>query len=113
MATAVKNRTERTVSFEVKTAKPLPVGQQVFIAGNARMLGAWRPDGFPLTRMGELVWFGSAILPTDLSVEFKVTRGTWADEEVLDDGSAPPNNVIKPGGDISIRRTVTAWKDGR
>ncbi|HEY8239915.1 MAG TPA: CBM20 domain-containing protein [Kiritimatiellia bacterium] len=110
---ATKKRTERTVSFEIKTAKPLSVGEQVFIAGNVSMLGAWRPDGFPLTRMGEDTWFGSAILPNDIVIEFKVTRGSWDDEEVQEDGSAPPNAVLKPGGDVSVRRSVTGWKDGR
>ena len=113
MATATKKRTERMVSFEVKTQKPLPVGEQVFVTGNVPMLGSWRPDGFPLTSMDEVTWSGSALLPDNVTVEFKITRGTWDDEEVAADGVAPPNGIIKAGGDTTIRRTVVAWKDGR
>ncbi len=117
MATAAKKqttvRTERTVTFEVKTRKPLPVGEQVFITGDIQMLGRWRPDGFPLTRMGENTWGGTAILPSDRTIEFKITRGSWNDEEILDDGSAPANGVIPSGGDHAVRRSVAAWKDGR
>lgn len=111
MATSKVRKTQRTVQFEVKTLKPLPVGQQVFIAGNQRMLGHWRPDGLPLTRMGENTWAGHAILPVADTVEFKITRGSWDTEAVNDAGVVPGNQVVKPGGDITVRTQVGAWRD--
>jgi hypothetical protein len=104
-------RPDRTVIFEVKTERPLPVGQQVFITGSVEMLGHWKADGFPLTRMGENLWAGSAMLPAGEMIEFKVTRGTWDTEEVQADGTAPENSTLKPGSDASVRKTVTGWKD--
>ena len=113
MAAKSKRRTERNISFEIKTQKPLSVGEQVFVTGSINMLGNWHPDGFPLTRMGENLWFGSAIVPADAVIEYKVTRGSWDDEEVLEDGTAPANGVIRAGGDSTIRKIVYGWKDGR
>jgi hypothetical protein len=110
---APAKRQDRMVTFEIKTNKPLPVGEQVFVTGSVSMFGAWRPDGFPLTRMGENVWGGSAPIPADAAIEYKFTRGSWADEEILDDGTAPANGVIPAGGDQTVRRTIAGWKDGR
>lgn len=113
MAPPKQRKTQRTVTFEVKTSKSLPVGQQVFIAGGAKVLGNWRPDGLPLTRMGENVWSGYAILPVGDSVEYKITLGSW-DNEALDEGGVTPGNFgLKPGGDITVRHTVSAWKSDR
>lgn len=108
-----KRKTQRTVTFEVKTAKPLPVGQQVFIAGGAKVLGNWRADGLPLTRMGENVWSGYAILPVGDAVEYKITLGYWDGEALDEKGVTPGNFVLKPGGDITVRHLVTAWKSDR
>jgi hypothetical protein len=113
MAAKSKRKAGRTVSFEIKTRKPLSIGEQVFITGNVNMLGNWEPDGLPLTRMGDNLWFGSAPLPGEGEIEYKVTRGSWHDEEVMEDGAAPPNNTIRAGGDTTVRRTVFGWKDGR
>ena len=113
MAAKSKRKAGRTVSFEIKTRKPLPIGEQVFVTGSVSMLGAWVPDGLPLTRMGDNVWFGSANVPSDAVIDYKVTRGSWHDEEVLEDGLAPPNATIRAGGDVTVRRTVFGWKDGR
>ncbi len=113
MAAPKQRKTQRTVTFEVKTARPLPVGQQVFIAGGAKVLGNWRPDGLPLTRMGENLWSGYAILPVGESVEYKITLGDWESEALDESGVTPGNFVLKPGGDISIRHTVSAWKSDR
>ena len=69
---------ERMITFEITTSHPLPVGQQVFIAGNLDMLGNWQADGFPLTRLDDNVWTGYTVIAEGLPVEFKITRGTWA-----------------------------------
>jgi hypothetical protein len=113
MAVKKSRRTDRTVIFEIKTSTPLPVGQQVFVAGNQDMLGRWKPDGLPLTRMGENLWTGIAILSATDPVEYKITRGSWDSEEIAEDGNPPMNTVLKPGGDTTIRRTVYGWYDER
>ena len=113
MAAPKNRKTQRTVTFEVRTDKALPIGQQVFIAGGAKALGNWRPDGLPLTRMGENVWSGYAILPVGESLEYKITLGDW-DSEALDErGATPGNYALKPGGDLTVRHAVTAWKNKR
>lgn len=111
MAVKKARNKNRRVTFEIRTERPLSVGEQVFIAGNQEMLGNWKADGFPLTRMADNIWTGAAILPGDETVEFKITRGDWDTEEINADGKAPENSVLKPGGDTAVRRTIASWKD--
>lgn len=111
MATSKVRKTQRNVLFEVRTAKPLPVGQQVFVTGNQKMLGNWRADALPLTRMGENAWSGQAILPVSEAIEYKFTRGSWDTEAAGADGTVPDNAILRPGGDATVRHAVAAWKD--
>lgn len=110
MVAPKQRKTQRTATFEVKTIRPLKVGQQVFVAGGAKVLGNWRADGLPLTRMGENLWTGYAILPVAEDVEYKITLGDWDSEALDESGTTPGNFVIKPGGDVTARHVVSAWK---
>lgn len=111
MAAAKSRKTVRIVLFEVKTSRPLPIGQQVFICGSDKRLGNWRADGLPLTRMGENAWSGHAQLPVAEAVEYKITRGSWGTEALDEKGQIPGNHVLKPGGDITVRHSVASWLD--
>lgn len=112
MARVAKSREPvRQITFRVTTAEPLAVGEQVFITGNDEAIGSWRPDGFPLTRMADRLWSGAAMVAADTALEFKVTRGSWDDEEVLEDGRVPPNRSTPPGPDAVLPIEVRKWKD--
>ena len=102
---------DRMVIFEVLTTKALPVGQQVFIAGEHPGLGNWRPDGFPLTRMDDLIWSASAVVDGAEPVAFKITRGSWRTEAVNPDGSIPGNLTVDPVNRPKISVRVERWRD--
>ena len=95
----------------VQTAISLGTGEQVFLTGNLDELGAWRPDGVPMTRVGENRWEVALRLPKGAAAEFKVTRGTWDSEAVDADGRVPENHVLEPGEDATVEVLVEAWKD--
>ncbi len=111
MAAKKSRTTEKTVIFEITTVKPLRTGQQVFIAGNQAMLGAWGPDGLPLTRMDENTWVASAMIDPTKPLEFKITRGSWETEAVNDDGSLQSNIEIDTASKTRIVATVKRWRD--
>lgn len=111
MSAAKSRKTVRTVLFEVKTSRPLPIGQQIFVSGSDRRLGNWRADGLPLTRMAENAWSGQAQLPVAEAVEYKITRGSWTTEAIDEAGQIPGNHVLKPGGDLTVRHVVPGWLD--
>ncbi|HMP89287.1 MAG TPA: carbohydrate-binding module family 20 domain-containing protein [Kiritimatiellia bacterium] len=106
--------TERVVTFEITTEKPLPVGQQVFISGNVDILGNWQADGFPLTRLDDNLWSGYAVIANNIPVEFKITRGTWTSEEASENNLPRVENlVLAKTGNVSFKHTVKTWIDRR
>ncbi|MFM8475701.1 MAG: alpha/beta hydrolase-fold protein, partial [Planctomycetaceae bacterium] len=50
---------------------------EVFLAGDLKLLGRWRPDGFKLSRADNGVYFAEFSVPPETLVQFKVTRGSW------------------------------------
>lgn len=110
MASHTTEKTQR-VTFELTTSNPLPLGEQIFIAGNHQALGSWKANAFPLTRMDDNLWTRSVTLPAAKTIEFKVTRGSWDSEELLNDRSIPANHKLNPNDDPTIRLEVCCWKD--
>lgn len=90
---------------------PLPAGEQVFISGSAAELGNWNAAGFPLTRTDDNMWKGMTTLPSDQTVEYKITRGAWEAEEVFSDGRLPENYSLTPGRVEVMIHLVHHWKD--
>lgn len=111
MTAANATAADVTIRFEVTTEVPLPVGEQVFIAGNLPALGEWRADGFPLEREADRLWCGSLTVTGGTPIEFKVTRGTWDSEALALDGSVPPNHELRPAQDQTVHVHVATWKD--
>ncbi len=101
----------KSVSFEIETTVPLPVGEQIFLAGPGPVLGGWAPEGFPLTRVDDNLWTASVSLPSGAPVEFKITRGAWSSEEVLPGGRIPGNHAVHPFTQPVFRHRIFGWKD--
>ena len=96
----------------VQTAISLGIGEQVFLTGAADELGRWNPPGVPMTRTDDHRWEAILMLRTPDPFEFKVTRGTWATEEVDAQGRVPANRRLTPVDQGTIEIPVAAWKDG-
>lgn len=103
---------DRQVTFEIAATETLPPDGKVYITGGETALGNWAPDAVPLALTTAGVWSAALRLPADRAVEFKVTRGSWDLEEVLPDGSVPPNHILPSGGDSNqtVRIEVRGWK---
>ena len=111
MSTKTGTQPYRRLTFTVITARPLPVGEQVFISGSDPALGNWAPDGLPLTRIDDAVWSGVAEVNADRAIEFKITRGSWDTEEYRKGPLPPPNRRLPRGGDAALEFRVTKWKN--
>ncbi|MFN7875282.1 MAG: alpha/beta hydrolase-fold protein [Pirellula sp.] len=72
------------VRIEVKTTDPDSVTEpagDVFLSGNIKQLGEWRPNGLKLNRTDKNVYFAELSIPVGSRVQYKVTRGTWTTVE--------------------------------
>lgn len=100
------------LQIEISTRYPLPIGEQIFLSGNVPSLGNWKPAGLPLTRIDDLVWIGETMIPDDVRVEYKITRGSWDSEACDPDGRIPVNAVL-PNKGTAIQQMVLHWSDQR
>ena len=97
----------------VHTALALEVGEQVFLTGSSDELGRWNPAAVPLTRTDENRWETWLNVPTPSPIEFKITRGSWATEEVDANGVIPPNRTWSPAEGDTLTLEVADWLDRR
>lgn len=90
----------------------------VFIAGNIKPLGRWRPDGLKLERGDDGVYRAEFSASPETRVEFKATLGTWQSVEEDAEGRDTPNREFKvkapeDGLPQLIRVTVERWSSQR
>lgn len=72
------------VRIEVRIPDTVSVAESaadLFLSGNIKQLGEWRPNGLKLNRNDETFYFAEFSLPVGSRVQYKVTRGTWTTVE--------------------------------
>src|SRR5215203_3772866 len=100
-----------TVEFRVTVPASTPVTSKIFLSGSTKSLGEWNGAGLELKRNDSGIYVGTASLPEDQAVEFKVTRGSWQTVEKQTDGSERENRKLTPKSDETIKIKVQAWAD--
>jgi predicted alpha/beta superfamily hydrolase len=98
------------ITFKIH-ANNIPDTGKVYISGNQPELGTWHPGLVCLTNTSGNIWERTFSFPAGEAIEFKITRGSWDNEAVNNDGSVPPNIKLIAYSDTTINLTVNAWKD--
>ncbi|OGH60326.1 MAG: hypothetical protein A3G34_09795 [Candidatus Lindowbacteria bacterium RIFCSPLOWO2_12_FULL_62_27] len=90
----------------------------IYLSGNLKEAGAWRPDGMALDRNGHDLAVGVARLPAGSVLEYKITRGSWSTVEKDSAYEDIPNRLFvvpaasEHGRDgVVVRADVAAWAD--
>lgn len=90
----VRVRVEVKIPEIGNSAEPLG---EVFLSGNIKQFGEWRPNGLALERADGNVYYAEFSVPVGSRVQYKVTRGSWQTVE-----------KEKSGKDIRNREFVAA-----
>ena len=98
------------ITIEV-IADNLPGGSKIYITGNDDQLGNWQPDSIELSKIEKGKWSKSFSFIKGKKLEFKITRGSWENEALNDDGSTPVNYTINVLDDTSITYNIKLWAD--
>lgn len=100
-------------SFEIRVIAPpsTPDGSVLFVVGSTLDLGNWDPGSVRMKKVNDSVWTFVGRAPTGDVIEFKVTRGSWANEALYVDGSIPQNSVIKVVSDTIVTLRPVTWND--
>lgn len=92
------------------TAVNISAPDKVFISGNNSLMGNWDPSVVKLEKKSPNFWSGKFNLPAGFTVEFKLTRGSWANERVVN-GNIPGNIILKLQNDTTLNFVVDQWRD--
>jgi len=103
---------DRAVDIVINANVPKSTGPnaEVYLAGNASSLGAWKPDGVLMTRLDDGHYQARFSVPKG-NLEFKVTRGDWESVELRSDGRSISNRRQRVSQPMTIRIEVQAWKN--
>jgi lysophospholipase L1-like esterase len=77
-------------------------GRSIFISGNHKTLGLWKPDGFPLTPGADSTYVGEVRVPSSSTLELKLTQGSWERVEVSRSGDSIQNRKVQCSSDCTI-----------
>jgi len=95
--------------IEVRVISSLAESEKVFIAGNKPELGNWKPDKVTLDKINDTTWSKILEFKKDETIEFKFTKGSWAEEALDESGKIAGNKILKISKDTTLQFKVEAW----
>ncbi|HLL54044.1 MAG TPA: hypothetical protein VK447_10880, partial [Myxococcaceae bacterium] len=101
------------ITFAITRVPPgTPPTDTVTLASN---LNDWKPEapGFAFTRDARGGYRLTVEAPRESTIEYKITRGSWATVERRPDGGEQPNRVLHVGRDQILKLNVACWADMR
>ncbi|UCE06667.1 MAG: hypothetical protein JSW07_01090, partial [bacterium] len=82
------------VTFKV-IPKIMPnADEKIYITGNNPLLGDWNPREVQLERQTDGSWTKTIIFPAGLHIEYKITRGSWANEALDENNQIPEHYAL-------------------
>ncbi|PKL83108.1 MAG: histidine kinase [Ignavibacteriae bacterium HGW-Ignavibacteriae-3] len=98
------------VTLEV-IAPALDDSAGIYVTGNLKELGEWRPDRVMLDRKEKGLWVKSIEVLKGTRLEYKFTKGSWENEALGSDSSVPQNSVLIANNDTTVQKIILNWRD--
>jgi len=99
------------VKFNVKVyTHSVLKNENVFIIGDNIKLGRWQ-EGMAqkLNRVNDSTFVLLLEFDKPETLQFKFTKGSWANEALNDDGSLPNNTTVRLSQDTALTYTINKW----
>lgn len=107
---SIPSFTQIQIKIEV-ISKDVKSDEKVFIAGNNSELGNWDPGSISLDKINDSTWSKTFNFNKQTQLEFKFTKGTWAQEALNEDGSIPGNFRFLVNSDTILYFQINNWKE--
>lgn len=99
------------VTFKV-IPKIMPnADEKIYITGNHPLLGNWNGRGIELEKRTDGSWMKTIIFPAGLKMEYRITRGSWANEALDDNNQIPGNYALYVRNDTTHTMEINNWKE--
>ena len=99
-----------SVEFRARVPQGTEASKPVFVSGSVPELGSWSGRGLELQRADDGTYHGRVQIPGDTPVEYKLTRGSWAEVETGADGRDVPNREFVATSGAVVEADVIAWR---
>ncbi|MBB3698183.1 hypothetical protein KMW28_17500 [Flammeovirga yaeyamensis] len=103
LPTLLIGQSSTTITVSVPNAS-----DEVYITGNQKSLGDWKPNKVMLNKVADLK--REIQLELTFPIEFKLTRGNWESEAIVEDIEQFSNIIISEHQD-QLHLTVERWSD--
>lgn len=87
--------------------------EKIFITGNKPELGNWNPGIISMEKENDSTWSKEFYFSKGAGIELKITKGTWNNEALNDDGGIPGNTNLTVFRDTIIYFNINNWADFR
>ena len=101
---------EREIKIKVIPIN-IPDTSSICIAGDISQLGAWDPSKVKLIKQNDGGWTKTFHFAEGTILLYKITRGSWDNEALDDNGNVPPNSTLDVKVDETIIIKINKWKD--
>ena len=109
---ALTSCSQNNVSINIEViADNLAEGSKVYITGNDDQMCNWQPDSIELSEIEKGKWSKSFSFIKGKKLEFKITRGSWENEALNNNGTVPDNYLVEILSDTTITIRVNLWAD--
>jgi predicted alpha/beta superfamily hydrolase len=98
-----------TITWIVSVPANTPATAKLFLAGNQDEFGPWKPNQFQLNKLSDGTYQAKATFPVGTSIEYKLTRGSWASVEKSSTGAEIQNRTLRVDKDAIVRVEIAAW----
>lgn len=88
-----------------------PSDKEIFITGNNELLGNWNPALVKLKKLSDSLWTINFNFPIGTKIEFKFTKGSWAEEALSGESKVPLNYVLTVKKDTMVYLLIQNWKN--
>jgi predicted alpha/beta superfamily hydrolase len=103
-------RAEQKLHVVIHAPSSTPKTDSLYLAGSLPSVGGWKADGVKLTHQDNGTYTSDIDLTAGKTLEFKITRGSWASVEKYADGSDRPNRQVTVDATTKqIDVTVARW----
>ncbi len=99
------------IRFEITVPEETPAPSTFYLIGNAVEVGNWEGSGLPLKAAGSQRFSCTVSLLIGTELEYKITRGSWAEVETSAYGHEIPNRSFSVTGKSTEKIHVDGWKD--
>lgn len=99
------------IKFRAEVPAGTPASDTVFIVGNQPEIGPWDPGKTAMTKAADGRWEISICFAVGTELEYKYTRGSWAQVEKDAAGGEIPNRTLSVSEEQTKLDTIIKWAD--